>query len=50
MFAELTPEKRAEVLKRYHDAIRNPPEPSESLKEMVRKYGRFAVVKPAARP
>jgi hypothetical protein len=35
-------EYETEVERRFFEAIKNPPAPSERLKEMVRKFGPFA--------
>lgn len=35
-------EYRSEIEKKFFETIENPPDPSESLIEMVKKFGKFA--------
>jgi hypothetical protein len=35
-------EYRTDMERRFFEAIKNPPEPSERFKEMVRRFGPFA--------
>lgn len=35
-------EYKTEAERRFFSAVENPPEPSEKLKEMVQKYGKYA--------
>jgi hypothetical protein len=38
---------RSDEERRFFDTIKNPPEPTEELKEMAREFGRFAGFKKA---